>query len=262
MWADMSRLSCRTIWVALVAGVLLVAYGSAHATSVVDYCLVGERTSVFIVDRTTKFDKTDEQILISQVETFYGDQTPGERVVVVAVSGAYTEMRIVFNECRPGCPEANFIGRLMASCRPVLARGDLLAFERRFITAVRELLRNQEEAPASDLFRAVAESTRMMEANTYRPLRQVLLYSDLLESSSLFPGQTIRRAVPEVALRRLSTERVEAKLQGARVRVVGFGRDDAPNRAPLPQEVRRRVEDIWRQWLRAGGAADVQIGLR
>ena len=227
-----------------------------------DYCSIGQHSSVLLVDRTTRFDAVDQDILVRTVEAFFRNQAPGERVVVAESTGAYTDLRLVFNECRPGCPDEGFFSRLTSTCRGVIARSDYLNFEARFIGTLRDLLTQQEEAPVSDLFRSVAEATRLVSANTYAPLRQFLFYSDLLEASSLFPGQTIRHMAPADALRRLDGEHVQAHLQGASVRVIGFGRNDAPNRAPLVQDIRRRVEDTWTRWFRAGGATDVEIGLR
>lgn len=263
MWLDrMSYVLRGTACVAAAFAFALIGFRPASAATSFDYCSIGQSTSIFMIDRTTRFDNTDEQILRNQVETFYREQRPGERVLVVAVTGAYTEMRVAFDKCRPACPDEALLARLVSACRPVVARSDLLAFERGFIAVVAELLRNQEEASASDLFRSVAEITRLVEANRYRPLRQMLIYSDLLEASQIFPGTIFRRTPPEAVLRRLNAERIEAKLARTSVRVVGFGRDDAPNRAALAPDVRRRIEESWRQWLTAGGASEVQIGLR
>lgn len=236
--------------------------GRAVRAAEFDYCAASPRTSLLLVDRTTRFDTVDQDILVRTVETFFRRQAAGERVVIAASGAAYTELRLVFNECRPGCPDEGFFGRLTSTCRAVVARSDYLSFEARFIAKLRELLLEPEEAPASDLFRAVAEATRLVEANGYAALRQFLFYSDLLEASSLFPGQTIRRMPPADVLRHLAELQVEPRVRGAEVRVIGFGRSDAPNRAPLPQDVRRRVEESWQRWFREGGAADVQIGLR
>jgi hypothetical protein len=252
---------CRITCVALLFCSVFLAPLSGHAAQF-DYCAFGTRTSLLIVDRTTRFDGVDQDILIRTVEVFFRRQDPGERVIVAAASGAYTALRLVFNECRPGCPEEGFLGRLTSTCRGVLARSDYLNFEARFIATLRALLVEAEDAPASDLFRSVAEATRLVEANAYASLRQLLLYSDLLEASSLFPGQAIRRLAPGDALRRLAENRVHPRVHGASVRVIGFGRSDAPNRPPLPQDVRRRVEEIWERWFSDSGATDVQVGLR
>ena len=227
-----------------------------------DYCSAGQHTSLLLVDRTTRFDKIDQDILIRTVESFFQNQTAGERVIVAESSGAYTDLKLVFNECRPGCPDEGFFARLTSTCQAVLARSDYLGFEARFIGTLRDLLVQSEDSPASDLFRSVAEATRLVSANGYAPLHQFLFYSDLLEASSLFPGQTIRHVPPGEALRRLTADHVQAQVHGANVRVIGFGRNDAPTRQALTQDIRRRVEETWSRWFEDGGAADVEIGLR
>jgi len=254
----------RLLAAALLAGPLfglLAGVGTARAAGF-DYCSTGQHSSMLLVDRTTKFDTVDQDILIRTVEAFFKRQEAGERVLIASLSGAYTDLKINFNQCRPGCPEESFLGRLVSTCRAVIARSDYLAFEANFIAALRGLLQDQEEAPASDLFRSVAESTRLVGANGYAPLRQFLFYSDLLEASSLFPGKEILRIAPTEALRHLAAARVSAQLAGADVRVIGFGRSDGPGRPALPQDTRRRVEETWTRWLKESGPSSVQIGLR
>ena len=260
MWAEAARVG-RLCGLALLLLGGIAAQAPAGAAEF-DYCSVGQRTSLLLVDRTTRFDDTDRDILIRTVESFIRRQNAGERVVVAASGGAYTELRLAFNECRPGCPDEGFFGRLTSTCRTVIARSDYLNFEARFIAPLRELLVQPEDASMSDLFRSVAEATRLVAANGYAPLRQFLLYSDLLEASSLFPGQAIRRTAPAEVLRRLADGQVQPRVSGAEVRVIGFGRSDAPSRPPLSQDIRRRVEESWQRWFREGGATDVQIGLR
>ena len=243
---------------------LLAALAGARpaAAAETDYCALGSATSLLLVDRSTRYDEVDRDILVRTVDSFFRQQEPGERLVVAAAGGAYTELKLVFDACRPGCPEAGLFGRLTSACRPVLARADFQAFEAEFLARLVALLKQPEEAAASDLFRSVAEATRLVEANRYAPVRQLLMFSDLLEASSLLPGQAIRRMPAAEVLQRLAEARVEARLPRAEVRVIGFGRSDAPGRPPLPQDIRRRVQASWESWFRAGGAGSVQIGLR
>ena len=87
----------------------------------------------------------------------------------------------------------------------------------------------------------------------------MLVYSNLLEASPLLPAAVIRRLPPGETLYRLRMERVEARLAGANVRILGFGREDGPRGDPLPEDLRRKTEEVWRQWLLEGDARDVQI---
>ena len=255
------RDGARLLAVAAIALLASLAPRPAHAADF-DYCGIGHHTSLLVVDRTTRFDEIDRDILIRTVESFLRRQEAGERVVIAAMGGAYTELKLALNECRPGCPDEGFVARLLSTCRAVVARSDDLGFQARVIAVLRELLLQPEEAPASDLFRSIAEATRLVRANGYAPLRQLLVYSDLLEASSLFPGQTIRRASAAEVEKRLKEADVRPTIQGADIRVIGFGRNDSPKREPLPQDVRRRVEESWQRWFQGAGAATVQIGLR
>ena len=89
-----------------------------------------------------------------------------------------------------------------------------------------------------------------------------MIYSNLLESSPTLPASAIRRLPPSEILLRLDMERIDAKLGGATVRILGFGRDEGPRGEALPPELRRKIEEIWRQWLLDGDARDVQIDPR
>lgn len=249
-------------WIAIVVAVAIGTAPLAGHAADVDYCANGQHTSLLLVDRTTKFDAIDQDILVRTVDSFFQHQDAGERVVVAEFSGSYTDLRLVFNECRPGCPDDGFFGRLTSSCRAVVARSDYLAFEARFIATLRDLLVQPVDSTASDLFRSVAEATRLVPANGYAPLHQLLFYSDLLEASSMFPAPAIRHLRPADVLHRLDADHVEPTVKGADVRVIGFGRNDAPGRAALPQDIRRRVADSWTRWFQNAGAASVEIGLR
>jgi hypothetical protein len=177
----------RISWVVLLLCAVVLAPVSVRAAEF-DYCASGTRISLLMVDRTTRFDSVDQDILIRTVEVFFRRQSPGEGVIVAAASGAYTELRLVFNECRPGCPDKGFFGRLPSTCCAVIAGSDYFNFEARFIATLRALLFEAEDATTSDLFRSIAETTRLVEVNGYKPLCQLLSYSDFLEASSLFPG--------------------------------------------------------------------------
>ena len=72
----------------------------------------------------------------------------------------------------------------------------------------------------------------------------------------------VKQLPPDAILKRLAASGVQASLQGATVRVFGFGRDDTPSRPPLPQAERQRIAEAWRNWFLAGGAANVEIGFR
>jgi hypothetical protein len=90
----------------------------------------------------------------------------------------------------------------------------------------------------------------------------MILFSDLLENSTMLPEREFRRMPVASVIQRLESAGLTPRIEGANVQVFGFGRDDAPGRPPLPQGQRRRISQIWDEWFRSGGATDVEIGFR
>lgn len=244
-------------WLLLV---LLLGAGAARAQST-DYCSYGQATAVLLVDRTTAFDDTDRTVFLDALGGIVAGLHAGDRLVAFTMTSAYTESRKIFDRCKPGCPDEGFFAGLLSTCRPVVARSQYQGFMRDLAQTLAQLLRDHEETRFSDLFRTVSEATRPY-AGGAQPLRTLVLFSDLLENSTLLPEREMRRLPPAEIVKRLAAADVSAHLAGADVRVFGFGRDDAPGRPPLPQDQRRRVEAAWRSWLQAGGATAIEIGFR
>ena len=245
-----------------LAAALLAVSASAHAAE--DYCGYGHATAVLMVDRTTRFDETDRSVFLEATAGLVSQLGPGDRLVAYTMTGAYTESRKLFEQCKPGCPEEGFFAGLLSACSPTVARARLREFTNALAADLATMLRDPEQTPQSDLFRTVAEVTRAYAtpADGGRPIRTVILFSDLLENSALLPEGDLRRQPPARLLQRLEQAGLAPRVAGAAVRVFGFGRDDAPGRAPLPQNQRQRVAEVWRQWFRSGGASEVEIGFR
>ena len=96
--------------VPILAAVLAVAL-PAHAAE--DYCGSGHATAILLVDRTTQFDDTDRSVFLDATAGVIAQLGPGDRLVAYTMTGAYTESRKLFEQCKPGCPDTGFIaGRL------------------------------------------------------------------------------------------------------------------------------------------------------
>ena len=245
-----------------IVAALLVTALSARAAE--DYCGYGHATAILLVDRTTQFDDTDRSVFLDATAGLIGQLGAGDRLVAYTMTGAYTESRKLFEQCKPGCPDEGFFAGLMSNCSPVVARARLRDFTTALATDLATMLRDPEQTPQSDLFRTVTEVTRAnaTAADSARPIRTVILFSDLLENSTLLPERELRHLPPGRSLQRLDQAGLVPHVAGAAVRVFGFGRDDAPSRPPLPQDQRQRVAQTWQQWFRSGGAAEVEIGFR
>ncbi len=246
---------------AMVAALLAFSL-SAHAAQ--DYCEYGHATAVLMVDRTTQFDAIDRSVFLGATAGLISQLGPGDRLVAYTMTGAYTESRKLFERCKPGCPGEGFFAGLLSACSPTVARAQLREFTNALAADLATMLHDPEQTPQSDLFRTVAEVTRAyaVSADSGRPIRTVILFSDLLENSTLMPEGELRRQPPARLLQRLELAGLAPHVAGAAVRVFGFGRDDAPGRAPLPQNQRQRVAEVWRQWFLLGGASEVEIGFR
>lgn len=245
----------------LLAPLLALLLAGARAQAAEDYCRYGHGTAVLLVDRTTAFDQTDKSLFLQALDGLIAGLGPGDRLVLFTMTGAYTESRKLFDRCKPGCPEQGFFTGLLSSCRPVLARSENVVFIRDLAQTLAGLLQRPEATRSSDLFRTVAESVRPYASGPQR-LRTLIMFSDLIENSPLLPERELKRLPPAVVVQRLRASGVQAELDGATVRVFGFGRDDSPGRPPLPQAQRQRIAEAWRLWLTAGGAHSVEIGLR
>ena len=227
-----------------------------------DYCAYGRAATLLLVDRTTRFDATDKSVFLDALNGIVERLGAGDRLVMVTMTGAYTESRKVFDRCKPACPDEGFLGGLLATCRPVLARADYRGFTAELARDLADLLRTPEETPYSDLFRTVAETTRAVGSGGGPPLAALVMFSDLIENSQFLPQRDFLREPPAETLRRLEAADIRASLRGATVRVFGVGRDDTPARAPLPPATRNRLAQSWEGFFRAGGATAVEIGFR
>ena len=158
-----------------IAAALLAVSLPAHAAE--DYCAYGHATAILLVDRTTQFDATDRSVFLDATAGLITQLGPGDRLVAYTMTGAYTESRKLFEQCKPGCPDQGFFAGLMSACSPTVARARLRDFTGALAADLGAMLRDPEQTPQSDLFRTVAEVTRAYstEADSVRPIRTVIL---------------------------------------------------------------------------------------
>lgn len=247
---------------AVLCGLALLLWPWSAGAAPVDYCGYGHAVALLLVDRTTRFDKTDQAVFLGAVTNLLAQLGPGDRLVGFTIGGDYTESRKFIDDCKPACPDEGFLGGLLSTCSPVVARSRYRLFQADLARVLADMLRQPEDQPASDIFRTVAEDTRATGGDDARPLRQLVVFSDLLENSEFLPERELRR-LPEAELRRrLAETGLRASVDGASVRVFGFGRGDEPGRPALPQGQRRTIQALWENWFLQGGATQVQIGFR
>jgi hypothetical protein len=58
-----------------------------------------------MIDRTTRYDETDQQVLLQSAGAIVDNLGPGDRLVVVTIGSHYSMSNHAFNECRPAAPQ-------------------------------------------------------------------------------------------------------------------------------------------------------------
>jgi hypothetical protein len=246
----------------LIACLVAASFSPARASD--DYCGYGRSTAILLIDRTTHYDTVDRSVFLDAMADLINRLGPGDRLVALTMAGAFTDSRELFNNCKPGCPAEGFFAQLMSACSPTMARSQLSSFTKQLALVLARMLKAPEQTPLSDLFRTVAEVTHdyATQASDGQPIRTVVIFSDLLENSTVIPEREFRELPVAGIIKRLESAGLVPDVSGATVQVYGFGRDDSPRRLPLPQGQRRRIAEVWEQWFKAGGATEVDIGFR
>jgi hypothetical protein len=246
----------------IVAFLCAASFGPAHASD--DYCGYGSSTAILLIDRTTQYDAVDRSVFLDAMTDLITQLGPGDRLLVFTMTGAFTDSRRLFDNCKPGCPAEGFFAQLMSACSPTMARSQLDLFTKRLAIVLARILKDPEQTPLSDLFRTVAEVTHDYSNpdSGGRPIRNVVIFSDLLENSTIISEREFRELPVADIIGRLDAAALTPAVAGATVQVFGFGRDDSPRRPPLAQGPRQRIAEVWREWFRAGGATGVEIGFR
>src|SRR5262249_39574642 len=140
---------------------LLATLGCSQAQGRVDYCAYGHHSSLFMIDRTTPYDQTDQQVLLQSAGAVVDGLHAGDRLVVVTIGSHYSMSNRVFNECRPGCPATNNpFGDVVTGCASMIALRDERIFRARLIQALRPLMNNATDDRASDITGTIAQTTR------------------------------------------------------------------------------------------------------
>lgn len=246
----------------LLASALLAAFcalapiSPAHAGR--DYCAYGRQSSLFLIDRTTRYSGDDQDVIVESLSAIVEDLGPGDRIRVATIGQHYSASRTLFDECRPGCPITNNpLGDLATGCASLVATSDRRGFMRRLRGAVRPLLRSAEDAPHSDITGTLAQATRFPSGG--RAYAHVFIYSDMLENSQALPWTAFRNMGPDEALSVVNHFNLAPQVANANIRIVGFGRLHDSARSPLPAELDFRLRTFWQGYFALGRARSVSF---
>jgi hypothetical protein len=241
---------------------LLAEPGLADAAIRQDYCSFSDSTTLMLVDRTTAYDGTDQEVFKSSLNRLQGSLEAGDRLIIQTITGSYTESRKVFDECMPGCPETGLMEWLTGSCRDIIATSDRNAFLRRAAAAVRQMLSEVKSFETSDIAQTIAETTREVSAASDRRITRLIVFSDMVENSKAMPWSKLQSGQPRARMQELTGLDIKPSLKGADVVVFGFGRFHDRGRTQLRPEARKHLVDFWTRWFEVGGAETVFIGQR
>ena len=100
----------------------------------------------------------------------------------------------------------------------------------------------------------------VMARYEHEGITRVVIFSDLLENSKLFPWPMIAAGDDATIYRTLSAFGLLPRLKAVPVSVFGVGRSHDVNRTPLAPERRLRLERFWRRLFELSGATSVSIG--
>ena len=243
--------------VTIITAVTLTALTCRAAGSRIDYCEFGNKMTLLVVDRTTFYDDTDRQTLVDGLKSLYDDLGVGDRLVVHTITDDRAKSDKIFDSCYPGCPEGGLVSWLVSSCRAGLARSDLIDFKRDLAGKLRPVLLEHEKYPRS----AIIETLTSVTALYYtKGLGRVVIFSDLLENSLIFPWPMIVTRRSELMLRDATKLKLIPYVSEIPVVVFGVGRKHDRARSPLPARQRYKLEEFWRGLLGSAGAESIAIG--
>lgn len=240
----------------LLAGLgLALAAAGAHAEAY-NYCAIaGAKTTVLFIDRTSAFDKKDEQVLVEGVSAIVSKLKPGDRLVIRTIADDHAASDQIFNRCKPGCPPMSLRQELLGTCSDLVARRESLDFLRRLATALRGVLGETKQYRASAILETIAATLSNYEGK----VGQVVLYSDMIENSRLARFGTLGERGIDPLLARLRKLALVPKVPGAQVSAFGFGRTDAGPRRGLTAAQALAIKGFWRKYFAAAGAAGFTV---
>jgi len=230
--------------------------GNVPAQAADEYCQYGDRTSLFLVDRTTAYDEEDLNTLIEGLEIFETTITKGERLIIAMISDAAAKSTVIFDACMPGCPEYGFFESLVGECKPMVARQDAREFTARFINVLREVINTPQSYPYSAIIDVIR---RRATEHLSEEHDRLIVFSDLLENSPRLPWPAVIRQDAAATVSRISRTGGLPELRGAEVVAFGIGREHSNARRPLSVRDRQRLVAFWEALFAASGGRNVRI---
>lgn len=216
-----------------------------------DYCALSDRSTLFLIDRTTRFDAGDQTLLMESVGNVVDRLETGDRIIIATISDHYSKTRRLANACKPGCPEAGGVmDEIAGSCSTMKAKQDQQQFMGSLATSLREVINTAEDASGSDIIRTIGHWTG---SATAEPYTSIVVYSDMLENSDMIAWSKFS-SLPEDELMSIVTEHgALARTPGTDIRIIGYGRLHDEARSPLPAALDAKLRGFWTRYFFEGG---------
>ncbi len=241
-------------------GLLTLSGGWAAAAT--DYCQGGTKTIVFLIDRTTAFDEIDRQDLVTGLDPLFSYLGSGDRLIVQSVNDDFNRSARLLDFCKAQCPDAGFIGNLMSTCSTINARRDLVLQKDEVARVMMRVLQEIEQYERSDIMATIGSVSKDLafatQAGRTKPLRMMILFSDLLENSQPVPWPQITQSNPRTKAKFAEIVQ-QGALTGVDVVAFGVGRSHAPVRPALDRQSLTRVDENWREFFRVAGAKSFRV---
>lgn len=223
------------------------------------YCAFGQTSSLFLIDQTTPYDDTDRAVITESIGTVVDQLGPGDRIVLATISDHYTKSSRLINACKPGCPEGKgALDSMVGGCSSMKALADERQFMASLVQTLAPAVRGSSSFDRSAIMSTIAQWTQAPPGG--QSFSSVYIFSDMLENSQALPWSDFRSMEPDAAMALAEQLRYVPAVQGADVRIVGFGRSHNPGRPPLDPELDARLREFWTVYFYAGGASVIFEG--
>jgi hypothetical protein len=216
-----------------------------------DYCTLSDRSTLFLIDRTTTFDTDDQRVLMESLGTVVDKLDTGDRIIIATISDHYSKTRRLANACKPGCPKAaGMMDEIVGSCSTMKAKQDEQQYQATLAASLREVINTAEDASGSDIIRTIGHWTG---SNTADPYTSIVIYSDMLENSEMIPWRKFADQSEDDLIKTVAEHGAAARTPGADIRIIGYGRLHDKDRSPLPAALDSKLRSFWVRYFSDGG---------
>jgi hypothetical protein len=242
---------------------ILATIAVASAQAQFDYCQQSKKSTYIFVDVTTRYDDLDKKSVLSGLAAIFESLQVGEKVSIYDIRDSAAKSERLLKACKPGClSSSSVLGGLkewaVGGCSELLSRQDVTDFNRTVLATAKNILESAKELPASDIVRTLSVDLR---AEKLDPSARIFIYSDLLENSALEKYSRVKYfKSPMEVLARAKSNNLVLSLNGASIRVFGFGRSHNLLREDIDLALESRLRTFWEAYFREGGAGDIIIG--